>query len=122
MSRFPDLIGREFGYLKVVAYAGKQRKFESGEPQRYWECRCTFCGGSISESTAYLVGGRTWHCENCDPPRGDDYLTNYEHYRANFTPKQRRLYEEIMQTRKGRRAEAEAVDLVMRETRNEDAA
>jgi hypothetical protein len=121
MPRFSDFIGREFGQLTVVAYAGKRRKFASGEPQRYWECDCS-CGGHITESTAYLVGGRTWHCEDCDPPRGDDYMSNYQFYRDNFTPEQRKLYERIMETRRGRRAEMEAVDWVMRESKLRGAA
>jgi hypothetical protein len=113
MSRLTDLVGRTFGNLTVIDPAGSAPHEHSGEIQRLWRCSCT-CGGSCLVMTWKLTSGRMWHCPDCDPPRGSDYLNNYQAYREKFTPEQRRRYERLVRSRTGWRAEAEAVDLVMR--------
>lgn len=115
MSRHADLTGRKFGNLTVVGYAESKPLFPSGQPQRHWKCSCT-CGGTAEVPTKHLTNGNVWHCPECNPTRGADYMGNYEYYRARFTPAQRAMYDSIMKTRSGWRAEAEAVDWVMRET------
>ena len=113
MSRLADLVGRVFVELTVIASAGSAPHEHSGEMQRLWLCSCS-CGGSCVVMTWKLTSGRTWHCPDCDPQRGTDYLSNYQTYREQFTPEQRRRYERLVLLRTGWQAEAEAVDLVMR--------
>ena len=114
MPRLTNLVGKRFGRLTVVAYVESRRLYKSGELHRIWLCSCD-CGGNIEVNTYYLTDGRTWHCSECNPPRRDDYTKNYRDYRARFTQTQRLHYEQIMRTRRGRSAEAEAVAIVMKE-------
>ena len=51
-----DLTGREFGYLKVVRFAGI-----SDKKVRKWECKCK-CGNIIYVRVADLTSGNTKSC------------------------------------------------------------
>jgi hypothetical protein len=112
MSRLDTLIGRRFGQLEVIGYAGSWPPSQNRQPERHWNTQCD-CGGSYVAYTSELTGGRVTHCRGCKPQR-DDYMKDYQRYREQFTPEQRAYYEEILRGRKGRHVEAEAVDIVMR--------
>lgn len=115
MSRFVDLTGRTFIYLKVTGYAGSWRDAPGRESERHWHCLCTFCGRECVTNTLSLTSGRTWHCPQCQPEqKGVDYRVNYENYIANFNAEERRQLEAITRGRTEPRIVAEAVDLIMR--------
>lgn len=116
MSAKFDLTHRRFGKLTVERLVGSWPEREGGEPQRRWECECA-CGGSKVATTSELTGGRVRSCDDCKRrDAAPNYIRDYVTYREQFTPEQRAQYERIMSGRKGRQAEAEAVDLVMRES------
>lgn len=52
---FQDLTGREFGRLKVVAYAGRQGT------ERVWKCVCS-CGGENQVRATHLKNGNIRSC------------------------------------------------------------
>lgn len=111
MSKPPDLVGRKFGRLTVHSYEGAWRVY--GMMKRFWNCSCE-CGGKGVYYTNELTSGRVTHCQSCKSERGVDYIKDYQIYRDKFTPEQQRQYDQIVNGRKGRTVEAEAVDLVMR--------
>jgi hypothetical protein len=114
-----DLIGRRFIHLEVVGFGGVRPVVNGRRPERLWECHCHNCGLKCLVTTSDLTGGRVWHCPNCKPSlKTIDYRKDYKTYREQFTPEQRSYYDQIMRTRKGTRAEADAVDVVMREFHN----
>lgn len=59
MNRRQDLIGRQFGNLAVIAFAGS-RQVTWGK-QRYWKCQCV-CGNIHEVSSAALLSGNTSSC------------------------------------------------------------
>lgn len=54
-----DYIGRHFGRLEVIAYAGKVRKNKS--TVTYWKCRCE-CGNEVVIGQTELQNGDTQSC------------------------------------------------------------
>ena len=57
--RRADLIGREFGLLRVVDGAGSQ--VVGGGRQSAWVCECA-CGARVTVPRSYLVDGRKRYC------------------------------------------------------------
>lgn len=55
MTRFMDLTGHCYGYLRVKSYVGKKGKFN------YWECKCR-CGKVTEVSIQNLRGGTVKSC------------------------------------------------------------
>lgn len=114
MSRLVDYVDREFGKLTVRVFVGTWKDAPHRKLQRHWLCDCS-CGGMVKATTEELTAGRIWHCLDCNPEsKGADYLSRYQYYRARFSATQWEQYLEILGGRTGRRVEAEAVDLVMR--------
>jgi hypothetical protein len=55
-ARVENLVGREFGYLTVVRYAGCDKTKRS-----IWECRCK-CGNTLDVHASNLKTGHTQSC------------------------------------------------------------
>lgn len=51
-----DLLGKEFGDLKVIGRSAKRTKMGG-----YWTCLCQ-CGGTCEATASQLVSGRKTHC------------------------------------------------------------
>ena len=56
MKAFNDLTGREFGFLKVVAFQCTYKH------RRYWKIRCTLCGRAKVVMAQNLLSGRSKSC------------------------------------------------------------
>lgn len=71
---------------------------------------CTDCGGPRSRFS-YSEG----RCRQCYQLPESPYLANYKFYLKRLTPQQKQRFKNLMQTRRGLTAKAEAIDLIMRE-------
>lgn len=66
MGKFVDLTNREFGQLKVLSYAGKDKNY-----QKFWKCECK-CGNITIVRQQHLFSGHTTTC-GCGKNLLDDY-------------------------------------------------
>ena len=61
MKELEDLVGRQFGELKVLSLA-PSRVFANGKKQRCWNCKCLLCGSQKEFTTAAIKDKRLKSC------------------------------------------------------------
>lgn len=59
MAKSLDLVGKRFGRLKVLKFAGSRKA--KGQSRRFWRCRCS-CGEVLTVVTGALRSGNTQSC------------------------------------------------------------
>ena len=57
MKPFNDLTGRNFGFLRVIAYAGVDKY-----RRRKWRVHCSQCGWDVTVLAQNLLAGRSKNC------------------------------------------------------------
>ena len=63
-----NLLGRTFGKLKVIGFAGRCEYGTQGEKATCWQCRCS-CGRIVNIRHGNLVGRGVRSCRECSYPR-----------------------------------------------------
>lgn len=57
LGRSPNLVGREFGFLRVLEFAGKDERYRA-----FWKCRCLRDGNEVVVYAHNLLRGTSTSC------------------------------------------------------------